>query len=81
MPEIYFLDYGNLKAFFGKFFEIVIDIFGIILIIPILLVFIAIRKRSKFLYGLFYFSSLLELINLILRSFIYFFSYPAVNGN
>jgi hypothetical protein len=46
--------------------------FGIIIIIPILVVFVAIRKRSKSLYCLFYSASLLEAGIIIIR--LHFFS-------
>ena len=52
--------------------EIIFNVFGIITIIPISIVFLAIQKRLNSLYSLFYFASLLEVGIIISR--LYFFS-------
>ena len=63
--------------------SIFFNIFGIIAIIPISIVLNAIQKRSKILYGLFYFASLLEVGIIITR--LYFYSsdhdHESVLGN
>ncbi|GET03722.1 concanavalin A-like lectin/glucanase domain-containing protein [Rhizophagus clarus] len=51
--------------------KIFFNIFGIITIIPITIVFIAIQKHSKILYSLFYFMSTLEVGIIIARLYIY----------
>lgn len=62
ISEIYILYYWQSEDVYGVIFGVIIDIFGIITIIPICMVFIAIQKHSKILYGLFYFASLLEAV-------------------
>ncbi|CAB5338305.1 unnamed protein product [Rhizophagus irregularis] len=55
------------KDSFENTIEIFYNIFGIITIIPISIVFVAIRKRSKSLYALFYFASLIEALIILCR--------------
>ncbi|GES75960.1 concanavalin A-like lectin/glucanase domain-containing protein [Rhizophagus clarus] len=49
------------KNFYEKILEVFYNIFGIITIIPISIVFVAIRRRSKSLYILFNISSIIEI--------------------
>ncbi|CAB5192797.1 unnamed protein product [Rhizophagus irregularis] len=55
------------KDSFENTIEIFYNIFGIFTIIPISIVFVAIRKRSKSLYALFYFASLIEALIILCR--------------
>ncbi|CAB5100924.1 unnamed protein product [Rhizophagus irregularis] len=71
--EIYLLYHGQTGEVLGTIFGIISDVFGIITIIPICIVFITIRKHSKILYGLFYFASLIEVANIILLLCKYYF--------
>ncbi|CAB4418342.1 unnamed protein product [Rhizophagus irregularis] len=71
--EIYILYHGQTGEVLGTIFGIISDVFGIITIIPICIVFITIRKHSKILYGLFYFASLIEVANIILLLCKYYF--------
>jgi hypothetical protein len=65
MSETYILYYGRSGDLFGIIFGVISDIFGIIAIIPICIVFIVIQKHSKILYSLFYFACLFEIVIII----------------
>lgn len=56
---MYFIYSGQLGGIFGDL-GVTIEIFDLITIIPICIVFIAIQKRSKILYCLFYLASMLK---------------------
>jgi RNAse (barnase) inhibitor barstar len=51
--------------------DILCNILGIITIIPISIVFVAIRKRSNNLYALFYIASLIEVVIILYRLWIF----------
>ncbi|CAG8588215.1 12004_t:CDS:2 [Rhizophagus irregularis] len=59
LSEIYFIYSGQLGGVFNEF-GVTIELLDVIAIIPICTVFIAIQKRSKFLFCLFYFASILK---------------------
>ncbi|CAB5387308.1 unnamed protein product [Rhizophagus irregularis] len=59
LSEIYFIYSGQLGGVFDEF-GVTVELLDVIAIIPICTVFIAIQKRSKFLFCLFYFASILK---------------------
>ncbi|CAB4472736.1 unnamed protein product [Rhizophagus irregularis] len=80
--EVYILYYGRSGDAFGIIFGVISDLLGIITIIPICIVFIAIRKHSKILYGLFYFASLFKVVLIIGLSYKYYILFTSLyEGN
>ncbi|GES98417.1 concanavalin A-like lectin/glucanase domain-containing protein [Rhizophagus clarus] len=65
ISEIYIIFHGQLGEVFGTINGIIVQSFGIITAIPICIVFIAIQRRSKILYCLFYFASILKVLFII----------------
>ncbi|UZO08615.1 uncharacterized protein OCT59_028868 [Rhizophagus irregularis] len=80
--EVYILYYGRSGDAFGIIFGVISDLLGIITIIPICIVFIAIRKHSKILYGLIYFASLFKVVLIIGLSYKYYILFTSLyEGN